>query len=329
MIQILINKEFSTNENISSTASTLDYRNGYFVNFNTGRGGLTSQLNVQAFINNPMNYILVDNFYSYLQNNFSSTDILTIKNDNQSLSSNLNYYYDTFVASIISNSNFLPNPSGVTSTAQTFSDNLYLPNGNPANKLENGLIYSNSADSYYVTFVLFEKTGLLDDSNIFLEPDINNGFQIEKEIVQLNGLFINGIPVESRTATIVATPQKLLQGFVDLNLQDSPFNDYSNSGLDVSIKTFSGQNVYQINAGMSGNISSTENIYPIGVSDFLVGKNQTFNFKTINPIRTIESVIVDGVAVNYDRVGTLSKSVAGSYTFTSISRNHSITVNFI
>ena len=52
MIKILKNTKFTTNEVISSTASTMDYRGDYFLNYNTGQGGLTSQFNVISFLDN-------------------------------------------------------------------------------------------------------------------------------------------------------------------------------------------------------------------------------------------------------------------------------------
>ena len=329
MIQILLNKNFTSDENISATASTLDYRNGYFLNHNTGRGGLTSQFNVQAFLSNPNNSIIVNGFYDYLQNNFTQAQILTIENDNQNLSNFLNYYYNTFVAGVPSSNAFFFNNSGITSTAQTFSDNLYFPNGTPANKNETKTIYSNSADSYYINVVLYEKYNLMDDSDIFLEPNINNGFQIQKEVVQLDGLILNGSPVYSRTVSLNPVPQQLIQGFVNLNSSDSPFNNYSDSGLDFGITKFSGQTVFQIDAEISGDVSVTESIHPIGSTDVLIGKSQTFTFKTINNLKSISSVTVDGNLVNYDRVNNLSKDIAGSYTFNSVQTNHNIIVNFV
>lgn len=327
--EILLNQRFSTTgESISATASSMDYRYGYFVNYNTGRGGLTSQFNVQAFINNPLNLIITSAFESYLHNNFSPSQITSINSDNLILSNSINYYYDNYIANIISNIPSDPNPPGVTSTGQSFSNNLYFVNGNKSSFGSNGVIYSNSADSYFINVTLLENSNLLDDSDIFLEPNINNGFQIEKEVVQLNGVFLNGHPVYSRTSSITVNPQKLIQGFIDTNLLDSPFNNYSNSGLDFGITTFSGQTVYQIDAELTGNISSTETMSPSGVTDILIGKSKTFEFKTINPLKSIQQVIVDGIQVDYNRDGNLSKSIAGTYTFTSLTANHSITVNF-
>ena len=327
--EILLNPRLSTTgESISATASSMDYRYGYFMNYNTGQGGLTSQSNVQAFINDPSNFIIVDAFESYLNNSFAPAQIIAIKNDNQVYSDTLNYYYNTYLVNLLSN---VPqtNPPGVTSTGQSFSNNLYFINGNRSNFGSNGAIYSNSADSYYINVTLSENSNLLDDSNIYLEPNVNNGYQIEKEVVQLNGVVLNGQPVYKRTASIAAAPQQLIQGFVNKNLLDSPFNDYSNSGLDFGITSFSGQTVYQIDAELVGNIGATETMSPSGVTDILIGKSQTFVFKTISPIKSIQYVSVDGNSVNYDRDGTLSKSIAGTYTFSSVTMDHKITINFV
>lgn len=328
--EILLNPNFSiTGETISATASSMDYRYGYFLNYNTGKGSLTSEFNVQAFINNPSNLIIVDGFESYLNNSLTATQIVAIKNDNLILSNALNYYYENYIANIISNLPSDPNPPGVTSTGQPFSNNLYLPNGSRANFNSNGAIYSNSADSYYINVVLFEHSDLLDDSDIFLEPNTNNGFQVEKEVVQLNGLILSGQPIFSRTASFALNSQQLMQGFVDINLLNSPFNNFSNYGLDFGITTISGQTVYQIDAELSGNLGVTETISPSGVTDILIGKSQTFIFKTISPIKSISYVLVDGVQVEYDRDGNLSKSIAGIYTFPKVTGNHTISVNFI
>ena len=329
MIKILKNTKFTTNEVISSTASTMDYRGDYFLNYNTGQGGLTSQFNVISFLDNTSNFLVTDGFYQYLNNNFTSEQILAIKNDSIQLSNSLNYYYNSVYVNIVNPTANLFTPSGVTFSSQMFSDNLYLVSGEQSTKSENGTIYSNSADSYYVNVVLFESFNLLDDSNSFLEPDINNGYQIEKETIQLNGIILSGQQINERIVNIVANKQSLIQGFVNINLLDSPFNDYSNYGLDSDISSFSGQSVLEIDAEITGNISSTENIYPSGITNVLIGASKNFVFKTVNNLKSINSVMIDGVLTDYDTVDNLPKEVAGQYRFSSVTQNHNIVVNFV
>lgn len=329
MIRIERNSTFNTNENISSTGSTLDYRNGYFLNYEVGRGDLTSQFNVSEFLSNPSNAILADNFLQYIKNTFTTQQISDIKNDNQKLSDAFNFFYNKIIRGIdLSNLGSLFDPI-VSSTTINYLPNLYFPNGNQDLQTKQASTYSNSADSYYINIVLFENQEILSSLPYELEATINDGFQVEKDVVYLNNAILSGTVVNERIVKLNPATRQLIQGFVDLNFDDSPFSYYSNSGLDFVVSTFSGKTVYLIDAEIYGNVSSSESIFPVGENDVLIGDNITFTFKTVDPLKSIDAVYVDNVKVNYDRLDNLSKSFAGKYTFSSVTKNHSISVNFV
>jgi len=328
MNYIILNPNFNSNENISSTASTLSYRNDYFVNFEIGRGDLTNQFTIIEFLNDPLNSIIVNAFYQFINNNYTPVQVGQIEGDNQKLSDSFNSYYNSAIAGLDLNIYF-PSNSAETSVFTNYRNNIFYPNGNRDLSSKNGLSYTTTADSYYVNVVLFESESPIAETPYELDANINNGYQIEKEVVQLENAVLSGKVVTERVVTINYNPQELVNGFVTLNYQDSPFNDFSNDGLDYSIVSFEGKTVYQIDAEINGNIGVTEVINPQGTTDVLIGKNQTFTFQTNNPLKSIQQVLVDGVSVSYDRLNNLSKQVAGQYTFSSVTTDHKIAINFV
>ena len=53
------------------------------------------------------------------------------------------------------------------------------------------------------------------------------------------------------------------------------------------------------------------------------------NKKIISNLKSINSVMIDGVLTDYDTVDNLPKEVAGQYRFSSVTQNHNIVVNFV
>ena len=327
MNQIVLNPNFTSNENISSTASTLNYRNGYFVNFEIGRGDLTNQFTITEFLNDPLNAIIVNSFYQFINNSYTPIQIGQIEGDNQKLSDSFNSYYNSAIAGLDLNIYF-PSNSAETSVFTNYRDNIFYPDGNRDLNSKNGLSYTTTADSYYINVVLFESESPIAETPYELDANVNNGYQIEKEVIQLENAVLSGKIITERVVKINYNTQELVNGFVTLNYQDSPFNNFSNDGLDYSIVSFEGKTVYQIDAEITGNIGVTENIHPQGITDVLIGKNQTFTFQTNNPLKSIQQVLVDGTSVSYDRLNNLSKQVAGQYKFSSVTKNHTISVKF-
>lgn len=327
MIQIYRNTNFLDTENLNSTGSAIDYRNGYFVNFETGRGDITTEFNVSEFLDNPVNKIMTDSFLNYIKENFSQAKIMEMKNDNKILSDSFNYFYNKVIRGVV-DYNLIENLS-ISASSINYSKNLYYEDGSKNTTIISGQKYSNSADSYFVNIVLFQTHEILSKTPYELEADVNDGFQVQKEIIELDGAIISGQTVNKRTLILEVTPKKLIQGFVDLNIQDSPFNDYSNSGIDSDVDVFSGKTVFEITSQIFGDVTSTESVYPIGVNNVLIGDNLTFTFKTVDPLKSIDYVTVDDNNVDYDRLDNLSKQIAGKYTFSSVTDNHYISVGFI
>jgi hypothetical protein len=106
-MEILLNKSLNTTENITTTGSTLSYKNGYYLNSETGRGDLTTEFNVKEFIANQNNSDIVSGFLDYVKNNFNQKQILEIKNNNLSLSESVNSYYNTIYRNNVLASNLI------------------------------------------------------------------------------------------------------------------------------------------------------------------------------------------------------------------------------
>jgi hypothetical protein len=327
MIQIRLDPDFKSEENISPLNSSLSYRNGYFVNFEIGRGDLTNEFNINEFLTNPTNSTLVNAFYSFLSSNYSPAQSAQIKSDSSKLAHAFNSYYNSVIRGL-NFSVYVPSNSGETSIQTRYTENLYYPNETKDQTTKSGLAYSANNDSYYVNVFLYESFQDLEDVPYELRANINNGFQIEKQVVVLNNAVINGMVKNSREANLSAYKKELINGFITLDIQDSPFNEYSNSGLDSGIHSFSGNSVFQIDSNIFGKIEASESIYPVGAVDVLIGNSKTFTFQTTNYLKSIVQVSVDGVKVEYDRLNNLSKQNAGQYTFSSVTKNHSILVEF-
>lgn len=330
-MEILLNKNFTLNENITTTGSSLSYKNGYYLNSEIGRGDLTTEFNVQEFLNNPNNLDLTTKFLEFIKNNFNQNQIIEINNNNLSLSNSLNSYYNT----VYRNNVFIPDlvkpkinysSETVTYDVLTFSENQEF-----FNNKKSGLKYIVSADSYYVDILLSENFQIINNPKKEISKTTQSGVTPVKNVSYIQNIYNETTDSYEtiRTVNLSNEPYILLNGFVFPNLNTSLFSDFSPNGIDVDVSKFKGSPVYEIIAELSGNTSYSESLEPKGVVNVLLGANKTFVFRTTDINKRIEKVIVDGQQVEYERYNYESKDVVGQYTFNIVDKNHKIIVYFV
>jgi hypothetical protein len=330
-MEILLNNNFTTNENITTTGSSLSYKNGYYINSEIGRGDLTTEFNIQEFLNNPNNLDLTTRFLEFIKNNFNQNQIIEINNNNLSLSNSLNSYYNT----IYRNNLFIPDlvkpkinysSETVTYNVLTFSENQEF-----FNNKKSGVKYVLSADSYYVDIFLSESFQTINNPKKEISKTTQSGLTQVKNVSYIQNVYNQSKNTYEtiRLVNLSNEPYILLNGFVFPNLSTSLFSNFSPNGIDVDVSTFQGVPVYEIFADLSGNTSYSESLEPKGVVNVLLGGNKTFIFRTTDINKQIDKVIVDGQQVEYERYNNESKLVVGQYTFNNVDKNHKIVVYFI
>jgi hypothetical protein len=329
-MEILFNPLLSTNtESITVTGSSLSYKNGYYFNSEIGRGDLTSEFNVQEFLNNPNNIIIVDNFLEYIKYNFTQPQILTLYNNNLSLSNAINGYYNTLVRNNISIPNLIiPANANYSASTVSYAVNGFDANKHPVKINKTGTSYTFSADSYYVNIYISSGNQPINNASQELSKTSSSGLTVVKNVSYVENLYLSGTPTTKRVVSLSDQPYLLLNGFVFPNNYDSPFGDFNNNGIDFDVSSFDNKNVFEIDAEVTGSTAFSETIQPKGTVDVPIGGSQTFIFRTIDSKKQIDKVFVDGKAVGYDRYNNESKQIVGSYTFTSVTQNHSIYVSF-
>jgi hypothetical protein len=328
-MEILLNKSLNTTENITTTGSTLSYKNGYYLNSETGRGDLTTEFNVQEFIANQNNSDIVSGFLDYVKNNFNQKQILEIKNNNLSLSESVNSYYNTIYRNNVLASNLIKPSPKYSSETVSYKVDIFNSQNQFSQVSKYGTKYVSTADSYYVDLIIEESTQFINDPKKEIAKTRNSGLTQVKNVAYIEKVYINNNPVTRRNVSLSNEPYVLLNGYVYPNLKTSPFADFSTNGIDFDVTNFGGKLVYEIDAEISGNTSFTETIEPKGVTNILLGNSKTFTFRTTSPNKQIERVVVDGQIVEYDRYNNESKSLVGQYTFKNVNKNHKIVVFFI
>lgn len=328
-MEILLNKNFNTTESITTTGSTLSYKNGYYLNSEIGRGDLTTEFNVQEFVANTNNSDIIIGFLDYVKNNFNQNQLLEIKNNNLSLSNSVNAYYNTvYRNNVLAPDLVIPNPKYSSDTV-SYKVDVFNSQNEFSHVEKYGTKYIATADSYYIDLIIEENTQLINDPKKEIAKTRNSGLTQVKNVSYIENVYINNSPLTKRNVSLSNEPYFLLNGYVYPNLNPSPFADFSASGIDFDVTSFGGKLVYEIDAEISGNVSFSEMIEPKGVVNILLGNDKTFTFRTTNPNIQIEKVVVDGQIVDYDIYNNESKSVVGQYTFKTVNSNHKIIVFFI
>jgi len=328
-MEILYNKGFKTTENITTTGSSLSYKNGYYLNSEIGRGDLTTEFNVQEFVANTNNSDIIVGFLDYIKNNFNQKQILEIKNNNLSLSNSVNAYYNTVYRNNISAPDLVKPNTKYSSDTVSYKVDVFNSYQELVEKNKSGIKYISTADSYYVDISIQENVQLINDPKKEIAKTKTSGFTEVKNVSYIENVYIDNQTTTKRVVSISNEPYVLLNGYVYPNLKTSPFADFSNNGIDFDVTSFGGKEVFEIDAEISGNTSYTETIEPKGVTNVLLGNSKTYTFRTTSQNKQIESVVVDGQIVDYERYNNESKSIVGQYTFNDVNKNHKIIVFFI
>jgi hypothetical protein len=329
-MSVLINKNFSINEEISSDNSSLNYRNGYFLNFEIGRGDLTNEFNIEEFLNNEKNKEVVDLFFDFLRLNFTNNQIILLRENNKLLSEQLNNFYNNSIRTY-NPANLKKIQANYSASTLNYVDNNFININSRTNQVKNGLYYTLSADSYYIDIVLEQKFNTISNTDEEISKNKISGITQQKEVVYVSNLLINNNFETKRIVNVESKPNVFLKGFVNSTKNPYPFSMFNSlNGIDFDLSTFQGKEVFEIESGIFpiGAVSYTEIIDPKGISNVILGDNKTFTFRTLDPLKRIDRVLIDGQLVNYDSFNNEPKTVAGSYTFSAVTKNSKISVFF-
>jgi hypothetical protein len=329
-MSVLINKKFSINEEISSDNSPLNYRSGYFLNFEIGRGDLTNEFNIEEFLNNEKNKEVVNLFFDFLRLNFTNNQIILLRENNKLLSEQLNNFYNNSIRTY-NPANLKKTQANYSASTLNYVDNNFININSRTSQVKNGLYYTLSADSYYIDIILEQKFNTISNADEQISKNKISGITQQKEVVYVSNLLINNNFETKRIVNIESEPNIFLKGFVNSVKKPYPFSMINSlGGVDFDLSTFQGKEVFEIESGAFplGIVSYSEIIDPKGISNVILGDNKTFTFRTLDPLKRIDRVLVDGQLVNYDSFNNEPKTVAGSYTFSAVTKNSKISVFF-
>lgn len=90
--KILLNRSLRTDGQVLQ--SGLNLENNYYVYTQNLGGGLTNEFNVRAYLNDPQNQLIIDQFIAYMQSNTSDTEFLEIFYDDAKLQSVFNAFFE-------------------------------------------------------------------------------------------------------------------------------------------------------------------------------------------------------------------------------------------
>lgn len=329
-MNILINKNFSNSEIISAENSSLNYRRGYFLNSEIGRGDLTNEFNIEEFLNNEKNKEVIDLFSDFLRLNFTTNQIILLRQNNKLLSEQLNNFYNNSIRTY-NPANLKKVQADYSASTLNYVENSFINNNTRTNQIKNGLYYGVSADSYYVDIILEEKFNPISEASEQVSKNKISGITQQKEVVYVSNLLINNNFETKRIVNMEPEPNLFLKGFVNSTKNPYPFSQFNSlGGIDFDLSNFQGKEVFEIESGVFplGVVSYTEIIEPKGISSVVLGDNKTFVFRTLDPLKRIDRVLVDGQSVNYDAFNNEPKTVAGTYTFTAVTKDSKIYVFF-
>jgi len=90
---IIINKRFKTNGPVVN--SGLDLQNNYYVYTQNLGGGLTSEFNVRAYLNDPQNQLIIDQFIVFIKGATTEAEFLEIFYDDSKLQAVFNKFFES------------------------------------------------------------------------------------------------------------------------------------------------------------------------------------------------------------------------------------------
>lgn len=189
---LLINLSFSSNT--ASTiviSSSLQNSNGYYSNSSQGLGGgIVTPSNVRGFLNDDVNSIIINDFYSYLTGSTTTIEFSEIYNNDAKLSSTFNDYYTLTILNHQYPSTSVLNQSLTGTSGVTIIENsIFNYDGvSPQTSLENIPLSINDStrilnvfsalttytleESYYIPVFIKRSTHQLDREKIIFDKVI-------------------------------------------------------------------------------------------------------------------------------------------------------------
>ena len=93
--ELILNRGFVGTPNLGS--SELKLQNDYYVYTQSLGGGLTNQFNVRAYLNNPANQVIIDQFIAYMNTNTTQEQFLEIFYDDTKLKNVFNSFFENTI----------------------------------------------------------------------------------------------------------------------------------------------------------------------------------------------------------------------------------------
>ena len=162
---ILLNRKLSTNGSVVN--SGLDLENNYYVYTQNLGGGLTNAFNVRAYLNDPQNQLIIDQFIAYIKDATTEAEFLEIFYDDTKLKSVFNKFFESqlqgqpvsvtaeidkslanTISIVVINNNFKWEGESTTKSMTGLPESI-LDNGR-VNSSSEQLVSTTSEDSYYI-----------------------------------------------------------------------------------------------------------------------------------------------------------------------------------
>ena len=171
--ELILNRRFVGS---NGSQSQLQLQNNYFVYTQSLGNGLTNEFNIRAYLNNPNNQVIIDQFIQYIESNTTQEQFLEIYYDDTKLKNVFNQFFSTTVqGGQITGSAVIESNLQNTITI-TIYDNLWNWNGESVSTSLDGIPESisnstrqnqgrldivsfTSEDSYYIPVNINHNTG--------------------------------------------------------------------------------------------------------------------------------------------------------------------------
>lgn len=213
--EIILNRSF-TGSTIGD--SRLQLQNNYYVYTQSLGGGLTNEFNIKAYLNNPSNQIIVDQFIQYIESNTTQEEFLGIYYDDKKLKNIFNEFFETTIQSGQVTATAVIDRNLENTIIITIQDNWWnwdgesevpsmsgivsgIHNASRQNSSRNQLISTTTEDGYYIPVIIHANTSQLpsndfktckDPIDIRLNPlefyMANQGIEIVTPTIFLNAL---------------------------------------------------------------------------------------------------------------------------------------------
>lgn len=213
--EVILNRSFI---GVPIGESSLKLQNNYYVYTQSLGGGLTSEFNIRAYLTNPNNQNIVDQFIEYIESNTTQEQFLEIYYDDKKLKDVFNEFFETTIQAGQVTATAVIDRNLENTITITIQDNWWnwdgennvtsmsgisssINNASRQNNFRNELTSITSEDSYYIPVIINANVGLLPSKefSICKEPiDIrlnplefymaNQGIEVVTPTVFINAL---------------------------------------------------------------------------------------------------------------------------------------------